>query len=338
VTIYGNAIYRDGKKVATPATLEETFEQMKELKGFAWIGLYRPTDEEVDAVAAEFGLHRLAVEDAKTGHQRAKLERYGDSLFAVLRPARYIDETEKVEFGEVNVFVGRNYVVTVRHAESPDLGAVRKRLEETSDLLVGGPDAVLYAIFDQVVDEYLPVELGLENDLDEIEAALFTEDTDTSRRIFELFGEVLELGRAVQPLPDMLERLEAGIGTHVLGEELQRDVRDVRDHALRAVERVDNYRQILESAMTVHHTRVGQRQNEEMKRLTEASIAQGEEVKKISSWAAIIFAPTLIAGIYGMNFDVMPELQWEYGYPYALGLMVAFAGTLYIIFKKKNWL
>lgn len=338
MTIYGNAIYRDGAAVAHPKNLEETFEVLKELGGFAWIGLYRPEDSELDAVAAEFGLHRLAVEDAKTGHQRAKLEVFGDSLFAVLRPARYIDEREEVEFGEVHVFVGPNYVVTVRHAESPDLGAVRARLEQQPELLTGGPDAVLYAIFDQVVDEYLPVELGLENDLDEIEDALFSDDPGTARRIYELFGEVIELGRAVQPLPDMLERFEAGIGQHILGEELQRDVRDVRDHALRAVERADNYRQILESAMTVHHTHVGQRQNEEMKRLTEASIAQGEEVKKISSWAAIIFAPTLIAGIYGMNFDNMPELQWEYGYLWALGLMLGFAGTLYAIFKRKNWL
>lgn len=338
MTIYGNAIYRDGVKVATPQTMDETFEVMREHGGFAWIGLYRPSADELDAVAEEFGLHRLAIDDAKNGHQRAKLELYGDSIFTVLRPARYIDATEEVEFGEVNVFVGPNYVVTVRHAESPNLGLVRERLEGSPELLSEGPFAVLYAICDQVVDEYAPVLAGLENDLDEIEDALFGDDPGISRRIYELFGEVLELGRAVHHVPDMLQALESGVAGHVVDEELQRNLRDVRDHSIRVAERTESFRQILTSAMTVHHSHVGQRQSEEMRRLTQASIAQGEEVKKISSWAAIIFAPTLIAGIYGMNFDKIPELTWEYGYLWALGLMVAFAGTLYVIFKRKNWL
>jgi magnesium transporter len=338
VTINGNAIYRDGVRVASPENLHETFDALKAEGGFAWIGLYRPTDDELSVVAKEFGLHRLAVEDARNGHQRSKLERYGKSLFAVLRPARYLDETEEVEFGELHVFVGKDYVVTVRHAESPDVGKVRARLESTPELLSKGPIAVLYALFDQVVDEYLPVELGLENDVDEIEAALFTDDPNVSRRIFELFGEVMALTRAIAPLPSMLAALEAGIERHELDEELQEEFRDVRDHAIRAVERAEGYQEMLRNAMNVHHTLVGQRQAIEMKRLTEASISQGEEVKKISAWAAIIFAPSLIAGIYGMNFVNMPELEWEYGYLFAVGLMVVFAGGLYLIFKRRNWL
>jgi len=333
-----NAVYRDGMRVATPDSLELTYEAMKEHGGMGWMGLYRPSPAELASVAEEFGLHHLAVEDALAGHQRAKIERYGDCLFVVLRPARYIDETEVVEFGELHVFVGPDYVITVRHAESPDVAKVRHRLEENPALLALGPEAVLYALLDQVVDEYLPVVLGLENDIDEIEDDLFENNANVSRRIYALSREVLEFQRATKPLGPMLELLERGAEKYLVNIELQRNLRDVSDHAESIVQHADSFRQILQNALTVHLTQVGQRQNEEMKRLSEVSYAQGEEVKKISSWAAIIFAPTLVAGIYGMNFDVMPELTWTFGYPVALGLMLGFAGTLYLIFKKRNWL
>ncbi|WP_022885698.1 magnesium/cobalt transporter CorA [Glaciibacter superstes] len=333
-----NAIYVDGKRVESPATLDETYELMKARNGFAWIGLYRPTDEEVHSVAAEFSLHHLSVEDALQGHQRAKLERYDDVLFLVLRPARYIDADERVEFGELHLFVGPDFVVTIRHAESPDLAKVRHRAEQEPHLLALGPETVLYAILDEVVDEYGPVVAGLENDIDEIEDQLFGGDQDVTRRIYDLSREVIAFQRATGPLTGMIESLQKGFEKYNVDVELHRHLRDVLDHTLRVVERGDSFRQLLQNALTVHASLVGQRQNEEMRHLTETSLAQSEQVKKISSWAAILFAPTLVGTIYGMNFTNMPELHWEYGYPYAIGLMFILGFALYAVFKKRNWL
>jgi len=281
---------------------------------------------------------RVASHDTLAGHQRAKLERYADTLFIVLRPARYVDTTERVEFGELHIFVGPDFVVTVRHAESPDLAKVRKRMEETPHLLALGPEAVLYAILDQVVDEYVPVIAGLQNDIDEIEDQLFDGDPAVSRRIYALSREVMEFQRATQPLVPMFEALQRGFDKYRVDLELHRHLRDVLDHALRVVERADAFRQLLQNALTVHSTLVAQSQNDEMRRLSETGLAQSEQVKKISSWAAILFAPALVGTIYGMNFRNMPELDWTYGYPMALGLMVVLGGVLYRAFKKRNWL
>jgi magnesium transporter len=319
-------------------SLELTFEALHDSGGFAWIGMYRPTEAELRAVATEFGLHELAVEDALKGHQRPKLERYGEVLFVVLRSARYLDAPEQVEFGEVHVFVGPNFAITVRHAESPDLGRVRKRLERRPDLLTLGPQAVLYAVFDEVLDEYLPVIAGLENDIDEIEGQIFSGDAAVSRRIYELAGEAMAFQRATQPLVGMLQSLEAGFEKYHVDVELQRGFRDVLDHAFKTVERADSFRVLLENALTVQSTLVMQSQNEEMRLMTRASIEQGDQVKKISSWAAILFAPALVGTIYGMNFRFMPELDWPLGYPFALGLMLASGSVLYAIFKRRGWL
>lgn len=305
----------------------------------AWIGLYRPSHDEVRSIAEELNLHPLAVEDALTGHQRSKLERYGDTLFLVLRPARYLDEVEEVEFGELHVFVGPDFVVAIRHAESPDLARVRHRLEGEPGLLSLGPAAILYAILDEVVDQYDPVISGLENDIDEIEDQLFESgEVSVSRRIYELSREVMAFQRATDPLVGMLESLLRGsVNLHV-EIELQRHLRDVLDHVLRSVERAGTFRSILENALQVHATLVAQRQNDEMRRMTEVSLAQNEETKKISSWAAILFAPTLIGSVYGMNFDHMPELHWIWGYPFAIALMAGTALTLYGVFKWRRWL
>jgi magnesium transporter len=338
VALIDDAIYVDGRRVATPETLQDVFEVLKEKDGFAWIGLYRPTDDEVRSVADEFTLHHLAIEDALKGHQRAKIERYSDTLFLVLRPARYIDAEERVEFGELHVFVGPDFVVTIRHAESPDLASVRQRLESTPKLLAFGPQAVLYAILDQVIDEYAPVVAGLENDIDEIEDQLFDGDQAVSRRIYALSREVIEFQRATQPLIGMLESLQEGFEKHNVDVELHRHLRDVLDHTIRVVERGDAFRQLLQNALTVHSTLVAQRQNDETRRLSETGLAQSEEVKKISSWAAILFAPTLVGTIYGMNFTHMPELKWQFGYPFAITLMVAMGFGLYAVFKRKDWL
>jgi magnesium transporter len=328
--IIGRAIYRDGRRAADPRNFGEMADACRDGGGIAWIGLYRPTREEFADVAREFALHELAVEDAVNAHQRAKLERYGDTLFCVLRPARYVDETETVEFGEVHVFAGPQFVITVRHCEAPRLAEVRRALEARPDLLRRGPVAIIHAIMDRVVDDYGPVIAGLENDIDEIEDEVFGAGAgvDVSRRIYELTREVIEFQRATKPLVAMLEQLMAA---PAVDDEERRYLRDVQDHALRLQEHADSLRDLLQNILDVNLTL-------ETKTLSEASNRQNEEVKKISAWAAILFAPSVVGTIYGMNFNRMPELQWQYGYPFALGLMVAVCSVLYLLFKRSHWI
>lgn len=327
-----SAIYVDGGRLRSPETLADTYRMFRDEPGsMAWIGLYRPSGEQLLSLARQFALHELAVEDAIVAHQRPKLERYGDTLFVVLRPARYLDDAEEVDFGELHVFVGRDFVLTVRHSETPDLAVVRRRMESDPGLLARGPEAVLYAILDAVVDGYAPVVAGLQNDIDEIETEVFRGEASVSRRIYELSREVVEFQRAARPLLRILDALVAGFEKHGIDEELRSYLRDVTDHATIVAERVDSFRQMLQDILTVNATLVTQAQNEEMK-------AQNEEVKKISAWAAILFAPTLIGTIYGMNFRRMPELHWYYGYPFALALMAAVCATLYLAFKRRGWL
>ena len=321
--IVDNAIYVDGRRTAEPDTLQETYEAVRERRGVAWIGLYRPTQEEFSSVSEEFGLHGLAVEDATEAHQRPKLERYGGSLFVVLKPARYLDDEERVEFGEIHVFVGEDFVVTVRHSEAPDVGAVRKGLEADPELLRRGPEAILHAIMDRVVDDYMPVVDGLRNDIEEIEAEVFGGNPDVSRRIYELSREVIEFQRATEPLGGVLGNMIQEESTDV-DQEVRRYLRDVQDHLLQVTERLAGFRELLQSILSVN--------------LTLASLSQNEEVKKISAWAAILFAPTLIGTIYGMNFRYMPELNWFFGYPFALLLMALTSLMLYLVFKRRGWL
>ncbi|WP_228980220.1 magnesium and cobalt transport protein CorA [Streptomyces sp. DH12] len=333
------SLYRDGRKVSSPASLSETFRQLREEPdGMAWIGLQRPSEEELLSLAAEFDLHELAVEDAMEAHQRPKLERYGDTLFVVLRAARYLDAQEEVDFAELHVFVGPDFLITVRHGAAPDLSAVRRRVEDTPQLLALGPEAVLYAILDTVVDGYAPVVAGVQNDIDEIETEVFRGDPAVSRRIYELSRETVEFQRATRPLVGMLHGLMAGFAKYGTHEELQRYLRDVADHVTHTSERVDGFRQALTEILTVNATLVTQQQNAEMRALAEAGFEQNEEIKKISSWAAILFAPTLVGTIYGMNFDHMPELHWVYGYPFAVLLMAVVCTSLYVIFKRRDWL
>ncbi|MRK00758.1 transporter [Aeromicrobium sp. S22] len=338
MSLIDNAIYVGGRRTANPETLEATFELLRSQQGMAWIGLYRPDVAEICAVAAEFELHQSAVDDAIAAHQRPKLERYGSTLFAVLRPARYVQETEKVEFGELHVFVGPDFVVTIRHAESPDLGGVRQDLEADAELLRAGPESVLYAIIDQVVDEYAPVLRGLEDDIDEIEDQLFRGEATVSRRIYELAREVIEFQRATHSLLNMIASLEDGFDKYGVEHELQHRLRLVRAHCARIAERADSFRAILQNALTVHSTLISQRQNDEMRNLAETSLAQSEEVKKISGWAAILFAPTVVGTIYGMNFEHMPELAWRFGFPSALAAMALTSLVLYVVFKRRRWL
>ncbi|WP_431220406.1 magnesium and cobalt transport protein CorA [Leifsonia xyli] len=334
-----SAIYAEGVRVASPTTLAETYAALDRTPGgVAWIGLYRPTEQELMSLSEEFELHPLAIEDAIVAHQRPKLERYDTVLFVVLKAANYLDVPEEVDFGELHLFVGPNFVITVRHSESPDLSHVRQRMEGEPELLALGPQAILYAIIDAVVDAYSPVVAGLANDIDEIETQVFGGDALVSRRIYELSREVIDFQRATHPLSAVMLALERGSAKYGVTQELERRLRDVADHLTQVNERVDAFRYLLRDILTVNSTLVSERQNEEMTRLAHSSHRQGEEVKKISSWAAILFAPTLIAGIYGMNFTHMPELSWPLGYPLAVLAMVGLSGLLYSIFKRRGWL
>ena len=337
--VVDNAVYSEGRRVATPATAAESREEVAAGEGrLAWLGLYRPEPAELGELADLYDLPELAVEDAIQAHQRPKFERYGDTLFVVLKAARYLDAAEEVEFGELHLFLGRDFAITVRHSESPDLSRVRRRLESEPDLLARGSEAVLYAILDAVVDGYSPVVAGLANDIDEIETQVFGGDPGVSRRIYELSQEVLEFQRAAAPLTGILAAITAGFDKYRVDEELRSYLRDVADHVTSVIERVEGFRLQLRDILTVNATLVAQRQNEEIRELTEASIAQGEEVKKISAWAAILFAPTLVGTVYGMNFDSMPELGWRYGYPMAVLLMGAVSVILYLVFKRRDWI
>ncbi|MGH3931913.1 MAG: magnesium and cobalt transport protein CorA [Pseudonocardiaceae bacterium] len=344
MALVDNAVYTQGRRCEAPTSLETTYELLREHSAhdggscLAWIGLYRPEEQEIASVAAEFGLHELAVEDAVQAHQRPKLERYGGTLFVVLRPARYVDPIEVVEIGELHAFIGEDFVITIRHAVEPNLAEVRKRMESEPELLKLGPMAVLYGILDRIVDDYQPVLHGLRNDIDEIEDQVFRGEPAVSRRIYQLSREVIEFQRACEPLLDVLESLASGFTKNQVDVELQRQLRDVQDHAVHVVERVDAFRELLGNILTVNSTMVAQRQSEETTKLTQASLAQSEEVKRISAWAAILFAPSIIGTVYGMNFEHMPEIHWRFGYPMAVGMMLMVSVLLYILFRRRGWL
>ena len=338
-SVVNNAVYENGVRIATPETLHDTFRVLSENpKALAWIGLYRPDTEELGELQREFGLHELAIEDAAAGHQRPKLERYGDTLFMVLRAARYDDADEEVDFGELHIFAGTNFLITVRHSEGPDLSVVRRRMEKSPDALKEGTEAVLYGILDAVVDGYGPVVAGLANDIDEIETQVFDGDPKVSKRIYLLNREVIEFERAVAPLSGIIATLSKGFADGYVGEVLEQYLRDVADHVTQVSERVEEFRVLLRDILTVNASLVGQRQAEEAKALSEVSTQQAIESRRIAGWAAILFAPSLVAGIYGMNFRFIPELSWAFGYPFAIGLMVLFMLILYIVFKRRGWL
>ncbi len=316
------AVYVDGRRVE-PRSLDETYDVCRAHRGIAWITLSRPTYEELASVAHEFELHPLVVEDIIKGGQRPKFERYDKGLFVVLRPARYVDESEAVDIGEVHVFAGPDFVIEVLHGEPSPRGEVRRRLEGQPELLRKGPMAILYAITDWVVDNYAPVAEGLEEDVYEIESEVFAGRPDATRRTYELSRQVIVFDRAAKPLTAALERLieEDAQGADV---EIRRYLRDVHDHLLRVTAQVDSLRQLLSSIIGVN--------------LALLAIGQNNQTKKISAWAAILAVPTIVAGIYGMNFRYMPELRWIFGYPYALGLMALVSVALYLIFKRAGWL
>jgi magnesium transporter len=291
---------------------------------FVWIGLVEPTEEEFGAVIKEFELHPLAVEDAVHAHQRPKLDRYGSTLFIVLKGVRYVDSDEMVTMSEIMLFLGDGFLITVRHGESSILADVRQTLEADAEQLRGGPLAVLHAIVDRVVDDYAVVVRGLNNDIEEIERQVFSDERrNHARRIYRLKSEVVEFRQAVVGLDDPLDQLANGKVAET-DTALLHYFRNVHDHLMRVGQRVEVIDNLLSSALTANLAQVGVRQNEDM--------------RKISAWVAIVAVPTMIAAVYGMNFEHMPELGWALGYPFALATMIVCCVGLYLMFRRRDWL
>ncbi|MFH8368207.1 magnesium and cobalt transport protein CorA [Streptomyces sp. NPDC018031] len=322
------AVYRDGHREDCPADFSGALGQARAAgDAFLWIGLHEPTEEEFARVAGEFRLHPLAVEDALKAHQRPKLEVYDDSLFLVLKPVRYTERDSTVTTGELMVFVGDSFVVTVRHGEANPLRTVRDQLEHAPEVLRQGPTAVMYAVSDAVVDHYLEVAEALHTDLETLEAEVFSPERGpggrTARRIYAFKRQVLEFRRATGPLAEPMARL-AGAGVPFVHAGSQPFFRDVGDHLTRTNEQVDGLDRLMSDVLAAHLAQTGVRQNDDM--------------RKISAWAAMVAVPTMIAGVYGMNFAHMPELGQVWGYPVAVGLMAGIVLGLYRFFKRRGWL
>jgi magnesium transporter len=329
MTIVDCAVYEAGTRQEGDLELGQAYEAGRDNGAgdgsrFVWIGLKEPSEEEFASVAREFRLHELAVEDAIKAHQRPKIEKYDDTLFVVLKTAHYHDDTETVEIGEILLFVGDGFIVTVRHGRASELHDVRVQSEQRPDLLRCGPGAVLHAIVDRVVDDYEPVLEGIEDDIEEVEEDVFSPSrTNPTERIYKLKREVLEMHRATAPLVDPLDKLASGY-YEVVHKDIHEYFRDVYDHVLRANETVEGFREMLNGILDANAAQVGVRQNDDM--------------RKISAWVAIAAVPTAIAGIYGMNFEHMPELRWSFGYPAALLLMALICFLLWRNFKRVGWL
>ncbi|WP_026341517.1 magnesium/cobalt transporter CorA [Actinomadura atramentaria] len=327
------AIYHGGKRRDIEGDISDALDEARDEARadadggdcFVWIGLHEPTPEEFDLISEELRLHPLAVEDAITAHQRPKLERYDDTLFVVLKTLEYVDATSDIEVGEIMLFVGRDFVVTVRHGTANRLAPIRKRIEADVTMLKAGPSAVLYAVCDEIVDHYGTVAHEVEVDIIELERAVFRSvggTDDVTEAIYRLKREVLEFRAAEDPLVPVLQEIVRGRVSALSG--TREYFRDVLDHLLRVDGQVDAHNELLNSVLNAHLALLGKQQNEDM--------------RKISAWAAIIAVPTAIAGIYGMNFVHMPELQWKLGYPIVLGVMAVAILAVYYRLRKSGWL
>jgi magnesium transporter len=323
------AVYVDGERQA-PVAYDEALRAAVDKGGFVWLGLYEPTEAELEGIAAVYGLHPLAVEDAVEAHQRPKLDNYDDSLFMVLKTARYVEHdaltatSEVVNTGEVMVFLGSHYVITVRHGDHGGLAKLRHNLEGQTDLLRLGPASVLYAVTDLVVDHFVEVAEAVEDDVEELETSVFSPSrTDDTPRIYQLKRELMQLRRAVQPLELPLTSL-ADRPNDLVPDAMRSYFRDVQDHAIRVRDQVAGLDELLSNILQAALARI--------------SVAQNDDMRRISSYAGLIAAPTLVAGVYGMNFEEMPELSWSFGYPFALLLMAALCYLLYRGFKRNGWL
>ncbi len=325
--IVDSGLYRSGARV--PVDLER--DRLSDLRAqttqegdFVWVGLHEPSAAELADVADAFGLHPLAVEDAVHAHQRPKLERYDGHLFLILKTLWYVDAEDAVETGELALFVGRDFVVSVRHGQGGELGPARTWLEGREHLLAHGPAAVVYAVCDQVVDAYESVAGSLQDDVDEVEASVFSDDrTNDSARIYVLKRELAECRRAVLPLREPMSRFAAG-AVSGLDAETGHYFRDVADHLSRVVEAIDGLETLLSAAFEAH--------------LAQISIQQNDDMRRVSATVGLIAAPTLVGSVYGMNFEHMPELDWPLGYPLALLLMAASSFSVWVLSRRAGWL
>ncbi|MFC7219846.1 magnesium/cobalt transporter CorA [Streptomyces polyrhachis] len=329
------AVYKNGRRVTERMDSADAMRRVRAEGGFAWIGLHEPTEAEFAGIAKEFGLHPLAVEDAVQAHQRPKLEPYDGSLFTVFKTIHYVEHaeltatSEVVETGEVMCFTGRDFIITVRHGGQGSLRSLRHRLESEPELLAKGPSAVLHAIADQIVDSYLTVADAVQNDIDEVETDVFSPGGSQGRRggdasrVYQLKREVLEFKRAVAPLLRPMQLLSERPMRYV-DSEIQKYFRDVADHVARVHEQVVSFDELLNSILQAN--------------LAQATVAQNEDMRKITSWAAIFAVPTMIAGVYGMNFDYMPELHWRFGYPMTLAATLAICVVMHRGFRRNGWL
>ncbi|MFZ3474058.1 magnesium/cobalt transporter CorA [Streptomyces sp. 4.24] len=325
-------VYRNGVRQDGCADAAEALRLVRKTgDGFVWIGLHEPSQTELAGLAELFGLHPLAVEDAVHAHQRPKIERYDETLFAVLKTVRYVEHeeltatSEVVESGELMAFAGADFVITIRHGGRGTLGSVREELEATPDHLAKGPVAVLHAIADHVVDEYMAVTDAVQNDIDDVETMVFSEHggRGDAGRIYQLKRELLELRRAVAPLGRPLQQLST-LPIPVIPPEMRTYFRDVADHLTRATDQIGAYDALLDSILQAH--------------LAQVTVAQNEDMRKITAWAAIVAVPTMVCGVYGMNFDNMPELHWTYGYPFVIGVMAVACFVIHRGFRRNGWL
>lgn len=328
-------VYTDGTRLPGKYTPAAARDKVRELRSegqaaFVWIGLHEPDQHQMETIADIFDLHELAVEDAVCAHQRPKLERYDQTLFLVLKTVSYVEHEsvtnarEIVETGEIMVFVGPEFVVTVRHGEHTGLAGVRHRLDGSPAILNLGPYAVMHAIADHVVDSYLDVTQLVEKDIDAVEATVFAPGAQTDiESIYLLKREVVELRHSVNPLTMALQRL---LSDHndLLTKEVRRYIRDVHDHNSHAADQITGFDELLTSLVQAALGKVGMEQNVDM--------------RKISAWVAIAALPTMIAGIYGMNFENIPELHFHYGYFIVIGVMITACSLLYLTFRRNHWL
>jgi magnesium transporter len=327
LVIVDSAVYRHGARVPVDCHRHDYAalrSAASEQHDFVWVGLYEPSHMELADIAKAFDLHPLAVEDAVVAHQRPKLEQYEGSLFMAIKTLWYVDEDDAVETGEINMFIGDDFVITVRHGRGSQLKDARAALEQQQKVLDHGPSAVVYAVCDTVVDSYLEVVDELQTDVDEVETSVFSpRRTDDSTRIYTLKREIAEVRRAVLPLREPIRRFSGGTVPGIEAESAP-FFRDVGDHLAQAAEVVDTLDTLLSTAFEAHLARI--------------SVQQNEDMRKISAAIGLAAVPTLIAGVYGMNFQHMPELHWVMGYPFALALMIGSCAVLNWFFKKSGWL
>lgn len=322
------AAFKDGQRIVEGDASIDEAARLRGQADFVVIALVEPTAAEMNAVASEFKLHELAVEDAQHAHQRPKIEEYGDSIFIVLRNAVYHEREAEVELGELHLFVGADYLVIVRHGGDPhDLDEIRARVDRRPDLLAHGTSAIVYAVMDQVVDDFAPVVEEIETDIEEVETQVFSNANqgvrETTQRIYVLRRSVVQLRRATAPLILDLARIGDG-GIPQFDRDVREYFRDVLDHLNRVNDQVEAFRELLTGILEANIALVSVRQN--------------DIVRKISGWAAIIAVPTLISGVYGMNFKYMPELDARAGYPIVLGVMLLSSLGLYLLLKRIDWL